>query len=237
MNKLELSSKVKKGILIYVIVFIAYHLALFTICGFGGHGAVFWITYLFMLVVFVDIAMVAYFLKDKTIMPKDYLLGYPILRHVVIYVVLEFVISIIFMIGDRYSWPAAAAFATQLIILVIHLIMVISCFIAKEIISDVQKNVKSKTTNIRLLQVEAEMVAETASNAEVKEAFTKLSEQIRYSDPMSSDYLFDIEKEILANVTAARQLINNNNDGLALECCRKAEHLLGERNKKCKALK
>ncbi len=81
------------------------------------------------------------------------------------------------------------------------------------------------------------MVAEKTTNAAVKEAFLKLAEQVRYSDPMSNDNLFELEKQITLQVSNADSCITLNDIEGALQCYNRATLLLLERNKKCKALK
>ena len=60
-----------------------------------------------------------------------------------------------------------------------------------------------------------------------------LSEKIRFSDPMSSDSLSNIEHQITLNID---QLKNVDNDS-RMELIRKIMQLVTERNVKCKILK
>lgn len=237
MDKMNLSSKTIKIVSVFGIIFVVYNVVLFVLCGFMGHGAAFWISYVFMIISFADVAIISYLLKGRSVLPKDWLLGYPILRHATIYIFIEFVLSVSFMIGDYYKWKGSIAFATQIILLAVHLVFAISCFLAKEMIEDVQEKIQANTTDMRLLQAEVEMVAEKATDIDIKNSFIKLAEQVRYSDPVSDKYLSAIEKEILTYVTNANVCLETNDKENALECCKKASLLLLERNKKCKALK
>lgn len=237
MNNKKITSKMLKIISIFAVVFVTYNLVLFIVCGFIGHGVAFWTSYIFMIIAFADVAVVAYLLKGRSVLPKDWLLGYPILRHVTIYIILELILSILFMIGDLFGWKGSVAFASQMVMLAVHLVFVISSFGAKEMVEDVQEKVKSKTTNMQLLQVNVEMVADKATDAEVKNAFKKLAEQIKYSDPMSNEYLSDIENKMLSYITDASISVEVDNKDESLEYCKRATMLLIERNKKCKVLK
>lgn len=237
MDKMNLSSKIIKIISMFAIIFVVYNVVLFVLCGFVGHGAAFWISYVFMIISFADVAVISYLLKGRSVLPKDWLLGYPILRHATIYIVIEFILSVSFMVGDYYKWKGSIAFATQMILLAVHLVFAISCFLAKEMIEEVQEKIQTNTTEMKLLQAEVEMVVEKTSDLDIKNAFRKLAEQVRYSDPVSNEYLSEIEREILTYVTSANVYLETNDKENALECYKRASLLLSERNKKCKALK
>ncbi len=237
MNNFAMTSKVKMLTAMLAIGFVTYNVVLFVVCGFADHEASFWTSYAFMILAFAALTVTGYLLKSRDIQPKDWLLGYPVLRHSAIYIIVELVLSIVFMALDSTDCPWGVAFAAQLIALAVHLIFVISCFLAQETIVDVQTKVKDTTSFIKLLQADVEMAAEKASDSAVKNALCKLAEQVRYSDPMSNQTLFELEKQITLQVNNADSCVTNNDINGALEYCKKAETLLIERNKKCKALK
>lgn len=237
MNSFKLTSKVKMIALMLAIGFVTYNVVLFVACGFTGHGASFWISYVFMILAFAALTVTGYMLKSRDIQPKDWLLGYPVLKHSTIYIIVELVLSILFMALDSINSPWWLAFATQMIALAVHSVFIISCFLAQETIVDVQTKVKDATSFIKLLQVDVEMVAEKTTDPAVKDAFKKLAEQVRYSDPMSNENLFELEKQITLQVSNADSCITLNDIDGALQCCNRATLLLTERNKKCKVLK
>lgn len=237
MSNFKMTSKVKMIILMLAIGFVTYNVVLFAICGFTNHGAAFWLSYVFMLIAFSTLSVSGYLLKNRGMQPKDWLLGYPVLRHCTIYIILELIASIIFMVLDYKNCPWAVAFSIQMILLAVHLVFIISCFLAKDIIEDVQYRVKEDTTFAKLLKIDAEMIAEKSDNPDVKNAFLKLSEQIRYSDPMRNPALEQIENQIAHLISDADVCVSMNDNEAALSNCRKAMLLLKERNKKCQALK
>ena len=237
MNNFKLTAKVKMIALMLAIGFVTYNIVLFVICGFTDHGASFWISYIFMLLAFVSLTGTGYMLKSRDIQPKDWLLGYPVLKHATIYIVVEFILSVLFMALDSIDSPWWLAFTLQMIVLAIHAVFIISCLLAQDTIIDVQTKVKDATSFIKLLQVDVEMVAEKATDATVKKAFDKLAEQVRYIDPRTNENLFELEKQITLQVGDADRCLTLNDIDGALQCCNKASLLLVERNKKCKALK
>jgi hypothetical protein len=54
------------------------------------------------------------------------------------------------------------------------------------------------------------MVARNANDITTKEAFTKLAEQIKYSDPMSSEELTVIESELKTCIQSALEAVKRN---------------------------
>ena len=68
-------------------------------------------------------------------------------------------------------------------------------------------------------------------DANVKTALTQLVEKIRFSDPMSSEQLANLENQISTKITELKTAANKKDiiDELNL--------LIDERNKKCKILK
>ncbi len=228
------NSKFGMMALIAAIVFVTYNVVLFAVCGFSDHGGAFWISYAFMMISFATLAVSGLVLKGRTVQPKDWLLGYPVLKHCGIYLILEFIASITFIALDYIDCPWAIAFAVQMVLLAVHLVFIISCFMAKEMIENVEAKVNQKTSYIRLLKVEAEMIAERATDNDVKNAFGKLAEQLRYSDPMSSEALSDLENRI-SNLVEQAKVVTEKSD--LLRICNNISLLITERNKKCKVLK
>ncbi len=98
-------------------------------------------------------------------------------------------------------------------------------------------DIKSKTAFIKELISESENLMLYAKTDEAKEATKKVYEEFKYSDPMSNDKLYYIEKDISdAYIIFADNIKNNINDGILAQ----AEALclmIKERNNKCKLLK
>lgn len=236
-NNFKLTSKVLMTAIMLGIGFITYNVVLFVICGFADHGGSFWVSYVFMLIAFATLTISGYLLKSRNMQPRDWLLGYPVLKHCTIYIILEFISSILFMGLDYKDCPWGIAFAVQMVLLAVYLVFIISCFLAKEMIEDVQTNVKVRTSKMKLLQVDVEMIAESTNNIDIKEAFVKLAEQVRYSDPMSNDALNDLDDQIAYVVGQAKTSASMNDVDGTLALCKKASLLINERNKKCKVFK
>ena len=75
------------------------------------------------------------------------------------------------------------------------------------------------------------MAAEQETNAEIKSMLMKLAEKIRFSDPMSSEKLVDLEKTI-SNKAAELKIAENK-----MTIITELDSLITERNKRVKMLK
>ena len=218
------------------ISFVAYNVILFVICGFAGHTGIFWMSWAFMLVAFAAMAGAGVVLGQKGMLLRDWLFGYPIIKHSTIYIIAEFLASTLFIIlEDHIGW--GLAFAVQFIFLCAYCICAFSCFLAKDTIENVHNHVSDKTRFIKLLRADAEMLVEKCDDADVKAECRKLAEAIRLSDPMSSEALFELEKDLALTVAECDKAVTAKDYCLAKELCAKAMLQLTERNKKCKALK
>lgn len=233
---MKLSKKFKLMTAIGVIAFIAYNVVFFVLCGFTDHTAVFWTSWAFMLVAFAGLACSAMTLGKNGLLLRDWLFGYPIIKHSVIYIVVEFILSTVLIIFE-YDIELIWAFTPQFILLAVYLMLLLSGFLAKATIEEVNTKVGDKTRFIKLLRVDSERLVQKCDDPTLKEACRKFSEAVRYSDPMSNEALFELEKELVLTVSNCSKAISEKNYAEAGLLCQRASDLLDERNMKCKALK
>ena len=215
---------------VYIILGITF--ALFNVIAFAvptAKTATFWIAYAFTAVAFVlQIGTWnAAFKTDDTL--KSKFLGIPIIHIGIVYLAFQLIAFAVFMVFPIIpSWVAVIICA---LILGISAICLISADAARGEIARVEEKVNSKVFYIRELQVDVEMLAEQEQNPETKIALAKLAEKIRYSDPMSSEVLTDLEAKIKEKATALKTTDNK------LEIITELDSLLTQRNKKSKVLK
>ena len=135
-------------------------------------------------------------------------------------------------IPDVPNWVGILVCA---LILAITAIAVVKANAAAEIVTETEQKVKTKTAYIRMLTVDAESLLSRAQSAEAKNACKKVFEAIRYSDPVSSEALTGIEEEISHKFAEFSETIKSGtpDDSITNELLA----LIGDRNRKCKALK
>ena len=91
--------------------------------------------------------------------------------------------------------------------------------------------VQKKTFYIKKLQTEVETLTEAETDTATKSALAQWKETIRYSDPMSTEQIADIEDQITAKIGELKSATNK------AKIIAELNLLLDERNRKIKILK
>ena len=219
----------KKG-LAYAVLVIAF--ALFNVIAFfipTEKTATFWIAYAFSVIAFVLQILVWMFAFKGADTIKSKFLGIPLLSVGFRYLVIQIVAFAVFMIFP--ALPTWIPIVVCSVILGGSAICLIGTETGREEINRVEEKVKSKVFYIKSLQVDVEMLAEAESNPTIKAELTKLAEKIRFSDPVSSDALAEIETEIVEKTRELKTIENK------LAVIAAISTLISERNKKVKILK
>ena len=226
----------KQFITIGLILLAMYNIILFAIAGFVDHEAPFWVAYTFVMLSFAMTAITAGYLGKSGLVLRDWLFGFPIIRHCAIYVTLSMAASVVFMLL-QYDIGWGLPVVVHVLLLGIYAVLMLSCFVSKNAITQVSENVERKTRYIALLQADAQMLSERCEDADVKAKCKKLAEDIRFSDPMSSDVLEPLEMQLKETLADCGKAIDDGDYAMAAELCDQATLQLKERNLKCKALK
>ena len=233
---MQFTKKRKMVAAILAIAFIAYQGVLFSLCGFGGHTAVFWVSWAFMLAAYGAMTVSVTILGQRGMFMRDWLFGFPIAKHSTVFLTAEFLVSCAFIVFEErvsFRW----AFAIQFLMLCLYGVCAVSCFLAKATIDEVQGGVREKTAFIKLLRLDAEKLAESCPDPDTRSECAKLVEAARFSDPVSLECLGELGQQIAAVSPECAQAMAAGDAAMARELCRKAVRLLGERNRMCKAMK
>ena len=186
----------------------------------------FWVAFAFTCIAFAaQILIWNIGFKDNSPL-KSKFLGIPVIRVGYIYLVLQLIALAVLM-----AYPALPVLITIIInvlIVGISAVCMITAKISIDIVSNVEEKVQAKASYIREIQTDIEIVAERESDSAIKQKILKLAEKVKYSDPISSDELFELEKKISDKVKE----LNNADDKSAI--VDEIDLLLLERNKKCK---
>lgn len=214
----------------YAVLGIAF--VLFNVIAFAvptAKTATFWIAYVFTAVAFASqIAIWKFAFKGADTL-KSKFLGIPLISVGIKYLIVQIIAFAIFMVLPlTATWIAIVVCA---LILGISAICLIGTETGREEINRVEEKVEKKVFYIKSLQVDVEMLASAETDSDTKAALTKLAEKIRFSDPMSSGALTDIETEISAKVKELKTAENKS------EIITIIDSLITERNKKAKILK
>lgn len=190
--------------------------------------ATFWIAY-----VFTAAAFAAQIIIWRTALGKETLkskfLGFPVVHIGIVYTVIQVIAFAVFMFVP--TLPTWSAIVVCSVIAGVSVVCMISADAGRNEIERVEAKVQKKVFYIRELQADIELLADNETNADVKKALTQLAEKIRFSDPMSSEQLANLENKISAKVLELKTAPNK------VEIITELNSLLDERNKKCKIAK
>lgn len=200
---------------------------------FPAKNAIFWLSYLFTLTAMgaqIYVMRVA-FNKGRGIRSKFY--GFPITRIGVLYLSIQFFLGLLFM--------ALAQIAPVWLPIVLYTVLLSAAavgFIAADSMRDEieRQDIKLKrdVTCIRTLQSKTTSMVQLAQDAQIHKALEKFLENLRFSDPVSSEALKDIEDDLVACIDDLQQAMVDGNDEVVLLLVKKAETVLVERNRLCK---
>lgn len=191
--------------------------------------AVFWISFVFTLVAFAVTGWSLYtaFLKKEDVTSRFY--GFPIARIGVIYGGGQLAASLLLMALGKWTpaWLAVLVYAAMLGAAVIGLV---SADAVVETIHTQDQKRKKDVTFLRSLQSKANQMAAQCSLPEMRQ----FCENVRYSDPVSSEALAEIERDLSAAVDDLQSAVVDGDTEMIAQLVRKADGLLGERNRVCK---
>ena len=153
---------------------------------------VFWIAWSFSFVVSFLLAVGLFFLSRKKF---TQFLSLPVIYYVTYVVTIVYwVVGLILMYApfNHQGWT----WAIEIIITLIYLVIAAYIMIGLKYTNDQAKEIKEKVLYIRECQFYVDDTMAVSTNAEGKAELKKLSEAIRYSDPMSNEKIEAYEKEL-----------------------------------------
>lgn len=195
----------------------------------------FWVGYAFGIIAIILELLVNQKVQgsDKELKSRFY--GWSLMIVASVYLTAQIILSLLFMVASSiYVWIALIVCVVCLALCGVGLIAGES---AKEIIEQIDVKVKQKAFFIKSLESDLRLLSASCSDVMAKKNIVALADAIRFSDPMSSDTLSGIEKEIEIGCATIRDLAENHNyEGISDECSHVMK-LLAVRNEKCKLLK
>ena len=191
--------------------------------------ATFWIAYVFTAAAFAAQIIIWNKALGKEAALKSKFLGVPVVHIGIVYAIIQTVAFAVFLFVP--TLPIWSAIVVCSVISGISAACMISADAGRNESERVEAKVQKKVFYVRELQADVELLADNESDAAIKTALTQLAEKIRFSDPMSSEQLADLEKQISTKVAELKTAPNK------AEIITELNSLLDERNKKCKILK
>ncbi len=133
--------------------------------------------------------------------------------------------------------PVWIASIVCIVVFASNAIAVIKAVWAAGAVSRADEKVKTQTSFIKNLTVEAESIIARAQSDAVKAECKKVYEAVRYSDPMSNEALSLIEAKITLKMDELAISAAEDDLRKVREITKELALLISDRNKKCKGLK
>lgn len=229
-----MGNKQLKALALLIVAALAFTIIVFVI---PFHKDVsFWIAYVAELLAFalqVPIFKLAY---DNAENLRSKVLGFPIFRAGYLYLGIQTAVSmIVFILGAVIpAFPAWIAAVLCVIVLSAAIICSISADMARNKVVDIETAQAADTKMIMELCTRARNLVSRTEDVTIKTELEKLSEDLRYSDPVSSNATAEAEQRLLECFTHLETAVVGDNIENALELCRQAGILLRDRNNICK---
>lgn len=230
---MKLTNNTKKGAVALVIVFVIFCVIAFAV-PFAKNG-VFWTGLIFGLIAILaqaPIWMIA-FKGAESARSKFY--GIPIARIGTIYLIVQLILSLAAMflawVPVIPAWPFIIVF---LIILGIAALGIIAADVTREEIERQDVQIKRDVSKMRELQSLGNSLANNCKDESLSPALKNLAEELRYSDPVSSEATAETEAELKHLLTELQASLLDEDTAAAKTLCQQAQTTLAERNRICK---
>lgn len=171
------------------------------------------------------------FLKKPNARSRFY--GFPIARLGLMYLAAQAVISLVSMGAGAFIpwWISVVVYA---LLLAAALLGLISAEAVVEEIRVLDEKLKKDVSLMRGLQSKVNQMAAQCENPDAAAVVKAFAEEMRYSDPVSSEALAEIEADLSAAVDELQSAIVDGDSAAVKQLCRKASAVLAERNRLCK---
>ena len=233
---IKLNKKSISMIAVYAIILVVYILT-FCLIPFPKIAASY-ISFAFTIVsILASLGITAVAFKDDdALVSKIY--GFPVFRIGYIYVAAQFIIGLIICIVASFvAVPYWVALLLSIILLGAAGIGVIAADNTRDTIKSIDNETERVTRTTKIFKLDIATIVDLCEDAEVKKELLKLSEDIRFSDPVSSEATEEAETQLLEEIRILRGFVESNDNENSLKQIKKTSDLLAERNRICKAFK
>ncbi len=169
---------------------------------------------------------------DKGEGAKSKFYGWPIARVGVVYLAAQLVVSLICMALSAHIKARYVA-VIDILLLAAAAIGFIATDATRDEIERQDVQLRKNVTVMRSLQSKVNAMAGRCEG-EAGKALAKFADEMRYSDPVSSDALQEIETELERTIDSLQQAVVDNDTEAVQTLCRSASATLAERNRLCK---
>ena len=226
MKKDTLRGIVGLGVLLILYILIAFLIPF-------AKTATFWVSFVFTLIAFCVVAASIYIAFVKNPDAKSRFYGFPIARIGVIYGIAQLVAGLLLMALGKWVpvWLAVLVYAIMLGAAVIGLI---SADAVAEQIHAQDAKLKKDVAAMRAIQSKLSVLPGQCEDPVTAKCLTQLAEEIRFSDPVSSEATQETEADLNALTDELQKAVLEHDTAAAQNLCKRCQAVLMERNRLCK---
>ena len=225
-----MTKNTSRGLIILAIV-----LAVFSLIAFAvpfAHTTLFWVAYGFgvFAILFQLYIFKTSFAGNGDAKSRFY--GFPIARLGIYYLIAQLILSVIelALTGLIPAWPAVIM---NVLVLAFVLIGCITAETMRDEIVQQDQKLKKNVSTMRELQSLATSMVGQCSDEEMKSIVKKIADELRFSDPVSSDATAELEEDMRNQLADIQQAIVEGDADGAKTLCQKLLSNLTERNRIC----
>ena len=230
---MKLTKNIKKGAVALAIVFVIFCVISFAVP--FAKGSVFWVGFIFGLIAILAQAPIWIIAFKGAESARSKFYGIPIARIGVIYLIVQLILSLAAMflawIPSIPAWPFIVVF---IIILGAAALGTIAADVTREEIERQDVQIKRDVSKMRELQSISTYLANNCKDKSLFPALNNLAEELRYSDPVSSEASAESEAELKHLLTELQASLLDQDTSAAIILCEQAQTTLAERNRICK---
>lgn len=193
----------------------------------------FWSAYVFgMIAILLQIPVMYYaFSREQGVKSKFY--GFPIARIAVIYLCTQLILSIIAMAVGQWV-PAWISVVLFILILGAAAFGFIGTDAMRDEIERQDIKLKANVSRMKTIRSLAASLPAQCKDSGLRKEAEEYSEQLRFSDPVSSEATADCEAELQSLTEEMQKAILDSDVSGAKSLCGRAQAVLAERNRLCK---
>lgn len=225
-------------LIITFIILVIYNVAIFAIPFPNNSEATFWLSWVFGLVAIIAQPVIAYYaLKDSESL-KSKLYGWPIIKLGYIYLVIQMILTVIFLVvGCFVKIPVWIFIVPTVLVLGFTSIGLITTKTYKEEIEKMEEAAPLNITFIKELRADTKTLANIYQDKPFGKDLEKLAEEVRFSDPVSSDAVINVETKIAQKYEELKETINKAEIDVVKQSINELMYLVQERNQRVKSNK
>lgn len=198
--------------------------------------AVFAVSYLFtMIAILAQIYVIrTAFYRGEGVKSKFY--GFPIAKLGVIYLAVQLIAGLVFMALGLIV-PVWLPLALYVVLLGVAAAGFVAADAARDEVVRQELKLEKDVSRMREFQAKGRALVTLNQIPEAARPLEKLAEDLRFSDPVSSEALTEIEDQLAECLAQLQEAVSAQKTEQILSVCQEAEHILAERNQLCKLSK